>query len=824
MPDVEIRGDDYGVPHVYGADWPDVAYGQGYLHARDRLFQLDVLRHVGRGDSASVLGPGQLPSDVQAVRDLYSTAELESHFEAESSRVQTLLERYADGVNRGMAAMLRERDLPGEFLAVGHVPERWTPIDSVAVGAYMTGYFGTFGGEEFANAVRLARLFDALGEETAWTAYGDLNRRRVPEAHTASIPAAEHTVDGGEDALAYDVVPEAQLEFVRAAAGAVPWGVDAADAPALTGLRNAGGLGFGSNALVLAGEHTTRGTPLLLGGPQMGYYRPPVIYEVGLHADAFDLAGVGVVGLPSVVIGRTPAFAWTVTSGYDDMTDTVAVRLDPEDRHRYEWGGEWRRMAVERVRHRPGIIAALTGGERPRRGVTQERAFLEADGYRMPVVAWNPDERVAWAQRTTVRGDELGALSTWLLDAPTADSGAAAADAFAELPFSFNFHVAGQDAIHYVHAGRVPERDPGFDWRLPVPGQDGLWDGTTHTVADHGLRVTDPEQGYVAQWNNAPAVGWRAGDMEQHWDLVHRVDRLEAVVEARLADGPLSYEAVRDVIEAAGRHDPVAMHTAGLFVEAAADAEDDRIVPMADALEDWLDDDCTWATDDDGRHAPGMAVWEATREALLEAALDGPLGDLRRAPEYEPPREVVPGEERNPHAGDHGLVSHGDVLLVRVLRGEAAHDWLGGDPADAVVEAMGTAADRLEARFGSADPDDWRLPERTVKFDPMGALPEADLPIVHRGSFNEVVAPAEDRAESVLPPANSGHVPLGSLRAVAGGDAPDHLRDQLGLYEDFEYKPFPVAAEAVAAEHPVAERLAVRSPRPFERLRALVGR
>ncbi|MFB6354033.1 MAG: penicillin acylase family protein [Halobacteriales archaeon] len=822
MPDVEIRRDDHGVPHVFADDWHDLAYGQGYVHARDRLFQLDVLRHVGRGDSASVLGPSQLPSDVQVTRDLYDREELEALYAGASDRMRSLLDGYAAGVNRGMAELLRERDLTGEFLAVGHLPERWTPVDSVAVGAYMIGYFGTFGGDEVENAIRLARLFDSLGEATGWGAYGDLNRRRIPSAHATSLSPDEIAVDGGEDALDFEAVPDEQLEFVRAAAGAVPWGVEADDAPALTGLRAAQGHGFGSNALLVAGEHTSDGTPLLMGGPQMRYFRPPLIYEVGLHADGVDVTGIGVVGTPSVVIGRTPSFAWTVTSGYDDMVDTVAVRLDPDDRHRYEWGGEWRRMAVERVTHRPSVFAALTGGDRPRGRVSQERAFLEADGHRMPVVAWNPDARVAWAQRTTVRGDAIDALETWALDAPAADTGREAADAFAEIPFSFNYLVADESSIHYVHTGRVPSRDPAFDWRLPVPGRDGLWDGTTHTVADHGMRVTDPDQGYVAQWNNAPVADWRAGDMEQHWDLVHRADRLEAVVQELLDSGPVTFEAVRDVIEAAGRHDPVAMHTAPLFVEAAAGASEAPVPAMAAALEEWVDADCPWATDEDGRHAPGMAVWEATRTALLEAALDGPLGDLRREPEYEPPREVVPGEDRFVHGGDHGRVDYGDVLLVRVLRGEAAHDWLGGDPEAAVREAMDAAADRLTDRFGSAEPDDWRLPERTVKFSPMGALPEVDVPIVHRGTFNHVVAPAAGRAASVLPPANDGHVALGSLRAVAGGTVPEHLEDQLSLYEGFELKPFPVDPDAIAADLAVDERLEVRPPRRFDRLRALV--
>lgn len=672
MTDVEIHRDDFGVPHVFAPDWHGLAYGQGYLHARDRLFQLDVLRHIGRGDSAAALDPSQLPSDVQVRRDLYTSAGFEAQYEAAPERIKAVYEGYAEGVNRGMAELLRDRDVPAEFLPVGHVPERWSPIDSVAITAYMMGYFGTFGGDEVANAIRMSRLFDSLGEQAAWVAYRDLNRQRIPDEHATTIAPSERSVDGREDALDYTDVPAEQLDLVRAAGGAVPWGVTTDDAPALTGLHEAqgvvSGFGFGSNALAVAGDRTETGTPLLMGGPQMGYFRPPIIYEIDLHGDYFDVAGVGLAGVPSVVIGRTPTFAWTVTSGMDDMVDTVGVRLHPEDHHRYEWGGEWRRMRVETHTHRPSVVGAITAWDRPRARVRQERAFLEADGYRMAVVAWNPDERVAWAQRTTIRGNELDGFSTWLVDIPSAESAGSAADTLAEIPFSFNYFLADDETIHYVHTGQVPDRDPTYDWRLPVPGHDGLLNGTTHTVADHDMRVTDPAQGYLAQWNNAPVAGWRAGDMEQHWDGIHRADRLEAVVRERREAGALTYETVRDVIEKAGRHDPVAMHTAPLFVEAVADQDDETVSAMAAALEHWLDSDCTWEVDADGRHMPGMTVWEATRAGLLKAMFHEPLGKLLREPEYEPPREFVPGEDRNVHGGDHGVVNHGDVALVRTLR------------------------------------------------------------------------------------------------------------------------------------------------------------
>jgi hypothetical protein len=143
-----------------------------------------------------VLGPSQLPSDVQVTRDLYSTQELERQYENASDRVRDAFQGYADGVNRGMEEMLRERDVPGEFLAVGHVPELWTPIDSVAIGAYMIGYFGMYGGNELENAIRFARMATALGEPDAWAAYAGLKRRRVPDKHYPTVATIARAFPG----------------------------------------------------------------------------------------------------------------------------------------------------------------------------------------------------------------------------------------------------------------------------------------------------------------------------------------------------------------------------------------------------------------------------------------------------------------------------------------------------------------------------------------------------------------------------------------------------------------------------------------------------
>ncbi|MWG33556.1 penicillin acylase family protein [Halomarina oriensis] len=867
---VELLTDEYGVSHVYADSRYALGYGQGYAQARDHLFQMDVLRHVGYGDSASVLGPGQVASDRQVRRDLYTEAQLEQQLRGLRPEARAHLEGFAAGVNRRRAEAMR--DLPAEFLTLGHLPEPWKPVDTVAILAYTIGVFGVFGGHEIGNAARFARLEETLGDRaTAYEAYGDLNWLRVPDDHTATL---DDTHDGGEDLLGFDDVPDEQFDLAEAALGAVPWGEREGE---VFGLQRASGVmsGFewGSNALAVSGEHTETGSPLMFGGPQMGYFRPPVIHEVGLHGAGFDCAGIAVVGTPAIVIGRTPEFAWSVTSGYDDMRDTVALRLHPTDDDRYYWRGRWREFRTEEVTHAPSRLGALADGRRPAGKETQQLAWVEAGGVTMPVVAWNPTERVAWAQRTTTRGEELEAALSWA-ELGAMDSAAEAKAHLAEFPFSFNFLFADDEEVRYLHTGRVPERPDDVDPRLPVPADEFRWHGT-RVGAGLGLSGTDPERGYFCQWNNAPATGWRAGDQEGQWGSVHRVDLLETVVEEHLADGPLSMDSVEVVLKEAATRDPVARHSAPVFADVARESDDPQLRAIAEEFDAWHESGYSWAegaTDSDdpsrdggfgwaarsaagrsrrhGRRADGdgrydfaaMAIWEETR-LELQARVFGPvLGDLTPELVFDPPLDSHPEADEDTHAGDHARTLR-DVAFVAALRGQTAHDWFdvpedgetpdddrdGASPGDggrdAMVEAaLRAAAERLAEEFESDDPGDWRRDVRHTGFSPMGALPACEIPMVNRGSWNQVVSPAEDRGRGVLAPSNGGHVSVGELLGVARGNVPDRLEDQLAMYVAFDYKPFPVARRRVEERAEHRTRMDAEPPGRLPRLRGLLGR
>lgn len=815
-----IKTDSYGVSHIYAEDAYSLFYANGYVQARDRLFQLDVLRHVGYGNSASVIGPGQLASDAAVVRDLYSVEEMEAQFAAVAPELQEVLRAYSDGVNRHIAEATARGALPAEFVALGHVPEPWTPIDSVSVINYLIGYFGVAGGAELGNAQRLAQLQSVLGDDEGWKAFEDLNWLVADHTYT-TVPVADKSVNGCEAPPKRSDVPADQLAMVPAASGAGSLGALTAAAPlpsALLDGRRSGlgifeGFHWGSNALLVDGSKTTTGQPIMFGAPQMGYYKPPVPYQIGLHGAGFDAAGFGVAGAPGIVIGRNNDLAWSVTSGIDDQVDTIAVPITPDGT--YTWDGQRRQAQCRDVEHTVGPNLADVAAGTVTVPTTYTQRVCRIEG--MPVVALNADAGVAWVQRTTTRNEELGGAWMWLNVArqTTFDE---VRTLLASFPFTFNFNVAWDDGIGYLHTGNVPLRAPGIDPRLPAPaGAAGAWQGEAYT-AQLNTWHTNPSTGFYANWNNAPIFGWRTGDSLQNWGTAHRVQTLDTAVRERLdaTNNQLSWEEVRLINELAASRDSYAAHFVPYFIQAARG--DATLAPMADVLQDWLDAGLPWRdADGDGFYDdPAHAIYDIAIANLLTAVLQDELGDKT------PTLHLDPIGAGDPHAGDHGKHDNDYSVLANALAGDTKHDWCD----DVTTPKRETCAIHLRSaldvarEFYSLDADPnpatWRTPRHDSQFTPIGGTNADKIPMVNRGSWVQVVAVGQglEQAKSSLPPSNSGLITTTELALVLGAAFPEpaRLTSELQMYVDFEYKPFPLTASEVDSVGVSTETLVIVPP------------
>lgn len=787
-----------GVPHVYAATPFGLGFGNGYAQAQDRLFMLDILRHVGKGDSAAIVGEGQLASDLEVRRELYTDAERQATYEALPAFEKTLFDGYAAGVNRFIEEALADPlKLDTGFYGTAHAPEPWAATDTLAIAQYLLDTFGSAGGQELANAKLLVTLMETVGDDASDGAFTDAVWLRHNQA-TSAIPSDEgtyHALDH-ETVKDFGAIPAEQQAATWAAARAEPFGAGESLVP-LEGKAAPFKFKWGSNAVIVSPHLAKNGGGVLGGGPQMGYYSPSVPYEIGLHGAGFDVAGIGVSGAPGIVIGRTGGFSWTVTSGIADQVDVVAEKLVPGNARQYYFEGEVRdmdcRTEVHVVKSQPPTSGAalLSFGA----NVVHQEVCRTIHG---PVFAMDPNGEYAFSKERSHRGMELESGLRWLLLGMQTDL-----DGFRErlsdFAFTFNFHYVDADNLYFQHTGYQPVRDARLDPRLPRPGTGEYeWQGTL-TGADlpHTL---NPSKGWIVNWNNLPQKGFPSGDSREAWGSMHRVDLLKTMIEKQLrdsSDGKLDMEAVADAVEAAATHDPFARRTVPHLLAAIAQHGDARAQQAKAHLADWKHADYAWAADASGNYTPAHAIYDAWREALQNRTFADEMGDEMRTPiNFDPPTSD------DPHGGDHAQHGNKDAILLDVLEGRSRHAWCDDQDTDApescpaqLLAALHEALMTLESEYGTADMAAWTMPQHLIRFVAISAGPAWEFPMVNRASFNHLHdwgIPDNADAQSVLPPgAFSGSwPPLVFADFAANGNVPDHRRDQLDLYEAFEYKPF----------------------------------
>lgn len=348
---VDIRFDALGVPHVQAASRQDLAYAVGYLHARDRGFQLEMIRHAAQGRLTELFGDDLLEVD-RRLRLL--TIHLDAAVENLPAEDLARLEAYCAGVNEGRAVLPR----PLELKLLGFEPEPWSPKDVMAVGRLQAWDLSVNAGREaIRDRIRAAVAGDdgTLPERYAMltapaphlgAGIVQPDPDRWPDPATLpSPPEGEPLLDVvsspdagagvglgvglGADANAAESAAATSPESARSAlAGAIAWARRDRDR--------------GSNGYALAGSRTADGEAILVGDPHIALPWPPMFYEVHLSAPDLDVSGATFPGMPMVVIGRGDHVAWTLTTSYADTQDLYRLEVHPEDPGRYRVDGAWR--------------------------------------------------------------------------------------------------------------------------------------------------------------------------------------------------------------------------------------------------------------------------------------------------------------------------------------------------------------------------------------------------------------------------------------------------------------------------------------------------
>lgn len=336
-----------GMPHVQASNEHDLFFLQGWIHAQDRLFQMDLSRRQPSGTLAELLGSAALASDVQ-LRTLGLRRAAEASLPILSQNTRDALQAYADGVNAWVAA----NPLPVEHTALEITTfEPWTPVDSVVIGKLIA--FGL----SFDLDIELTQILlayqtagEALGFDGAALFFEDLFRS-APFDPAATVPDAGGSVNAifapvaaGEEARAESENGLRSLtESARAGLRRLhPATLELAsnyldkvrDLPLFGGAVSPRERIQGSNEFGVAGRFTASGRSLLANDPHLALDTPATFYQIHLRAPRarVDVIGSGFPGVPFVILGQNTRIAWGATTNPLDVTDTFQEQLviDPD--------------------------------------------------------------------------------------------------------------------------------------------------------------------------------------------------------------------------------------------------------------------------------------------------------------------------------------------------------------------------------------------------------------------------------------------------------------------------------------------------------------
>ncbi len=507
--------DEFGVAHVTGDTREDLAFGAGWVTARDR----DLLVDLGRGPARAAL------ADIPGV-DAFSLVTSATPFtpsaateQLVSDQVQLLVDTYgAEGEEIIADAQAYADGMNAYWEANGLDREPATVNDVIAVTAFIGSIFGAGGGGEAGNAELLSALQNRLGEEPGRLVWDDLMQTDDPEAPTTIEERFEYgTLTGGEvtGSVVLDEGSIVSLDARAPAEGAVPevmpasFAYDAADGPPV---RTA------SNWLTVAPDASVNGTTLAVMGPQLGYYYPEIVQQIHLSGPGIEAQGAAVPGLAMyLLIGRTRDYAWSLTSASQDVRDVfVEVLCEPDGAAPTRTSGHYE--------HQEECIPfeefdAGTIGDVP------VRYPVSVHG---PVIGTATSEGrpvALTSQRSTFGREALNLMALKDMTEGDADTPEAFFETANQFGFTYNWGYVNREAIAYFASGLLPVRAPGLDRRLPTLGTgDYEWQGFLD-LAQHPHAVGHPT-GRLLNWNNQSAPGFMHGD-NNLYGSVHQVENFD---------------------------------------------------------------------------------------------------------------------------------------------------------------------------------------------------------------------------------------------------------------------------------------------------------
>ena len=309
---VEIYRDEFAVPHVYAKNQYDLFFAQGFLHAQDRFFQMDLYRRIGEGRLSEIVGTKTLKFD-----SLFRTIGMkEIAIKLENQISQTsheILNAYTDGVN---AYIIEQKGkYPVEFDILDYYPEKWKPYQSLMISRLMAWELNT----SWMSDLALGEIALRFGEEKASEIYPT-----YPENDPLIIPTE---LKGKSISFYENNLMKNEFDFREA------FGFS--------------GTHVGSNAWVVSAKKSATGSTMLANDPHLMLSQPAKWYEIHLVGGDYDIAGMSLPGVPTIVIGQNKNIAWGVTNIMADDADFYLLKTDSLDQNKYLYQNSTRDFSIK---------------------------------------------------------------------------------------------------------------------------------------------------------------------------------------------------------------------------------------------------------------------------------------------------------------------------------------------------------------------------------------------------------------------------------------------------------------------------------------------
>lgn len=481
---VSVAYDERGVPHIRAGNEADLYRALGYVHAQDRLFQMEMVRRLARGELAEILGPRLLGSDrLFRTLGLRAFADVHAPQMDRSTAAYQALTAYLDGINQYQAT----HAAPLEFDLLGISRRPFTPQDVIAVSGYLAYSFAA----AFHTEPVLTHVRDKLG--AGYLKVFDLDwypQGVVPPVPLTTLSDGDWQDLGrlahlGDSALADAGVPQFE----------------------------------GSNAWVISGSRTASGKPLLAGDPHISFAAPAVWFEAHLSAPGFDLYGHYQALNPVALLGHNQQYGWSLTMFQNDDLDLIAEKLNPANPNQVWYHGQWvdLQSREETITVKGAAPVKLTLRRSPHGPITNDA--LGASAGKTPIAMW-------W---TFLETDNPTIEAFYQLNrADTRDKARAAVSKIHAPGLNIVWANAAGD-IGWWAGAKLPQRPAGVNPSFILDGSTNEADKPGFIPFSDNPQEENPARGYIVSANHQPVAASGIA-IPGYYNLPERAQRIDQLL------------------------------------------------------------------------------------------------------------------------------------------------------------------------------------------------------------------------------------------------------------------------------------------------------